>query len=152
MVKPTYVGKNPEYFVNPFNEMAEHMANDFDELLTAKGFTIRGPYGSRDEMVYEAKINSSFILEIGIELSPQYNRKYNTLAQSPSFTQMMVDKNAPQMNGKQEFMSHMKIKIKPCIQFKLFMMILIYFRKVHTNGTKKLRNGNIKNLQKNNND
>lgn len=94
MVKPTYVGKNPEYFVNPFNEMATRMSDDFDELLTAKGFTIKGPFGSRDEMVYEAKVNSSFILEIGIELNPQYNRKYTTITHSPSFAELMLDKNA----------------------------------------------------------
>lgn len=75
LVRPIYVGKNPEYFVPPFNEMAESMGNDFEELLTAKGFTVRGPFGSRDEMVYSDKVNSSFILEIGIELNPQYNRK-----------------------------------------------------------------------------
>ena len=45
MVKPSYVDKNAEYLVSPFNEMAERMASDFDELLTAKGFTMRGPYG-----------------------------------------------------------------------------------------------------------
>ena len=97
--------------------MADRMANDFDELLTAKGFTIRGPYGSRDEMVYEAKINSSFILEIGIELSPQYNRKYNKFAQSPSFAQLMVDKNAPttytyKMNGEVTLGGNLVIKAK----------------------------------------
>lgn len=78
IVKPTYVGKNPEYYVPPFNEMAVSMGNDFEELLTAKGFTMRGPFGSRDEMVYNDKINSNFVLEIGIELNPQYNRKYST--------------------------------------------------------------------------
>jgi hypothetical protein len=78
IVKPTYVGKNPEYFVPPFNEMALSMGNDFEELLTAKGFTVRGPFGSRDEMVYNDKLNSSFVLEISIELNPQYNRKYST--------------------------------------------------------------------------
>jgi len=78
IVKPTYVGENPEYFVPPFNEMASSMANDFEELLTAKGFTVRGPFGSRDEMVYNDKVNSSFVLEIGIELKPQYNRKFTT--------------------------------------------------------------------------
>jgi hypothetical protein len=78
IVKPTYVGKNPEYYVPPFNEMASSMGNDFEELLTAKGFTMRGPFGSRDEMVYNDKINSSFVLEIGIELNPRYNRKYST--------------------------------------------------------------------------
>lgn len=95
MVKPTYVGKNPEYFVNPFNEMAVNMASDFDELLTAKGFTIRGPFGSRDEMTYNDKINSGFIMEIGIELNPLYNRKYSTTAHSPSFADLMLNKNAP---------------------------------------------------------
>ena len=95
IVKPTYVGKNPEYFVPPFNEMAASMGNDFEELLTAKGFTMRGPFGSRDEMVYNDKVNSSFVLEIGIELNPQYNRKYNTTTHSPSFAELLLDKNAP---------------------------------------------------------
>lgn len=95
MVKPTYVGKNPEYFVPPFNEMAVRMATDLDELLTAKGFTIRGPYGSRDEMTFNDKTSSSFILEIGIELNPQFNRKYETTTHSPSFGELMLDKNAP---------------------------------------------------------
>jgi hypothetical protein len=58
--------------------MALSMGNDFEELLTAKGFTMRGPFGSRDEMVYNDKLNSNFILEVGIELNPQYNRKYTT--------------------------------------------------------------------------
>ncbi len=52
------------------------MGNDFEELLTAKGFTMRGPFGSRDEMVYNDKVNSSFVLEIGIDVNPEYNRKY----------------------------------------------------------------------------
>lgn len=95
MVKPSYVGKNPEYFVNPFNEMAVNMASDFDELLTAKGFTIRGPFGSRDEMTYNDKLNSGFIMEIGIELNPQYNRRYIRTAHSPSFAELILDKNAP---------------------------------------------------------
>lgn len=82
IVRPMYVGKNAEYFVPPFKEMAESMGNDFEELLTAKGFTIRGPFGSRDEMVYNDKVNSSFVLEIGIELNPQYNRKYATTAKT----------------------------------------------------------------------
>jgi hypothetical protein len=74
LIKPRFVGDNPEYYVAPFNEMASSMANDFEELLTAKGFTIRGPFGSRDEMVYNDKTSSSFALEINIDLNPQYKR------------------------------------------------------------------------------
>ena len=93
IVKPTYVGENPEYFVPPFNEMAASMGNDFEEMLTAKGFTMRGPFGSRDEMVYNDKVNSSFVLEIGIELNPQYNRK-NVTSTKTNWAGIL-DKNAP---------------------------------------------------------
>lgn len=94
IVKPVYVGKNPEYFVPPFNEMAQSMGNDFEELLTAKGFTIRGPFGSRDEMVYNDKVNSNFVLEIGIELNPQYNRKY--MASNKTNWAGLLNKNEPE--------------------------------------------------------
>lgn len=76
LVRPRFVGANPEYYVSPFNDMASSMANDFEELLSAKGFTMRGPFGSRDEMVYNDKINSSLAFEVAIDLQPQYNRKY----------------------------------------------------------------------------
>lgn len=76
LVRPRFVGENPEYYTPPFNEMASSMANDFEELLSAKGFTMRGPFGSRDEMVYNDKINSNLAFEVAIDLQPQYNRKY----------------------------------------------------------------------------
>jgi hypothetical protein len=94
LVKPTYVGKNPEYFVAPFNEMALRMGDDFEELLTAKGFTMRGPYGSRDEMTFTDKINSSFILEISVDLNPEYNRKYTRIEHSPSYGELLLNKYA----------------------------------------------------------
>lgn len=74
LIKPRFIGDNPELYVAPFNEMASSMASDFEELLTAKGFTIRGPFGSRDEMVYSDKTSSSFALEVNIDLLPLYKR------------------------------------------------------------------------------
>lgn len=75
LVKASFVGSNPEFYIPPFNEMANSMANDFEELLTAKGFTVRGPFGSRDEMLYGDKTSSNFALDVSIDLNPQYNRK-----------------------------------------------------------------------------
>lgn len=89
LLKPQFVGSKPEYYVPPFDEMAKSMANDFEELLTAKGFTIKGPFGSRDEMVYNDKVTSDFTLEVSIDLNPQYNRKYTTLTNWGT----LVDKN-----------------------------------------------------------
>ncbi len=116
IVKPTYVGKNPEYFVPPFNEMAVSMGNDFEEMLTAKGFTVRGPFGSRDEMVFNDKVNSSFVLEIGIDINPQYNRKY--LPTTKTNWGSILDKNAPAstttyaMNGEVTLAGNLVINAK----------------------------------------
>jgi len=73
IIKPTFVKESAEYLVEPFPTMAKNMGNDFEELLAAKGFTMRGPFVSRDEMVYNEKVNSSFILEISIDLMPNYS-------------------------------------------------------------------------------
>lgn len=73
LIKPIFISEAAEYLASPFPEMATNMGNDFQELLAAKGFTMRGPFKSKDEMVYNDKVNSSFILEIQIDLDPIYN-------------------------------------------------------------------------------
>jgi len=117
IVKPTYVGQNPEYFISPFKEMAASMGNDFEELLTAKGFTVRGPFASRDEMTYNDKVNSNFILEISIELNPTYDRKLETLVNHPSLGALLLDKNAQsiysyKVNGKISLGGHLILSAK----------------------------------------
>lgn len=76
LIRPVYITENAEYFVAPFPEMSTSMGNDFEELLTAKGFKIRGPFRSRDEMVYNDKLSCDFALQVEIDLQPNYNRKY----------------------------------------------------------------------------
>ena len=76
LIKPVFVTENAEYYVQPFPEMSTSMANDFEELLTAKGFKIRGPFRSRDEMVYNDKQSCDFAFMVEIDLQPNYNRKY----------------------------------------------------------------------------
>jgi len=76
IVKPVFVSNVAEYLESPFPEMAVNMGNDFEELLAAKGFTMRGPFNSKDEMVFNDKVNSSFILEISIDLAPLYTINY----------------------------------------------------------------------------
>ena len=76
LVRPIHITKNPEYYVAPFKEMSTSMGNDFEEMLTAKGFKIRGPFGSRDEMVFNDKQSSDFAFIAEIDLQPNYNRRY----------------------------------------------------------------------------
>lgn len=77
LVNPSYVQKNAaENLISPYSDMAGKMGEDFQELMTAKGFTIRGPFGSRDEMTFTDKTNSDIALTVSINLEREYNRKY----------------------------------------------------------------------------
>jgi hypothetical protein len=81
LVNPSYVQKNAaENLISPYSDMANKMAQDFQELMTAKGFTIRGPFGSRDEMTFSDKTNSDIALTVSINLEREYNRKYTSKA------------------------------------------------------------------------
>jgi len=103
LIRPTFVSKEPEYLVPPYSEMATSMGNDFEEMLTAKGFTIRGPFGSRDEMVYNDKTTSDFAIEVSIDLRHNYNRKYATVANWGTLVNQNANTNFYKMNGEITF-------------------------------------------------
>jgi len=73
LVSPAYHGNQQWMSVPPFNQIPTDMSKDFEELLIAKGFTIRGPFRSYTEMTYPDKKNSDLILvpdlEIGLSFS-----------------------------------------------------------------------------------
>jgi hypothetical protein len=77
LVKTSYVQKDAaENLMSPYSDMASHMAEDFKELLTAKGFTVRGPFDSRDRMTYNDKLSTDIAVTVNIDLKRDYNRKY----------------------------------------------------------------------------
>jgi hypothetical protein len=67
LLNPTY-GDHSLTF-DPFENMRKSMANDFEELLTAKGFKVRGPFNQIGEMLYNDKLNSDFIFLVDIDLN-----------------------------------------------------------------------------------
>lgn len=75
LVSPTYVSKN-ENVMSPFNEMARNMGNDFEELLTAKGFKVRGPFDGMGSMLFTDKQNSDFIFAVEIDLTHSGTSEY----------------------------------------------------------------------------
>ena len=63
--------------MNPFEDMRKSMANDFEELLTTKGFKVRGPFNQVGEMLYNDKQNSDFIFLVDVDLNlKSIDRKY----------------------------------------------------------------------------
>lgn len=62
--------------MSPFGDMAKAMRNDFEELLTSKGFTILGPYRSIGDMVYNQMQQTDLILTIEIDLTQTGQQQY----------------------------------------------------------------------------
>ena len=61
------------YFETPvplFEIFSSNMARDFAEILTARGFTIRGPFVSYDEMTFPDKEGSNLILSALVDFTP----------------------------------------------------------------------------------
>lgn len=76
LVAPVYVANNSQHALSPFNEMAKSMGNDFEELLTAKGFKVRGPFDGMGSMLYTDKQNSDFIFSVEINLTHSGTSQY----------------------------------------------------------------------------
>src|SRR5258706_9023288 len=76
IVKPTYVGKNPEYLVAPFNEMAARMGNNSKEHLTPKAFPMQAPSAPREKRCINIKLIQVFVLESGMASTPNTIEKY----------------------------------------------------------------------------
>lgn len=78
LVNPNFVDSYQS--MDPFEDMRKNMANDFEELLTAKGFKVRGPFNQWGEMLYNDKVNSDFVFAVEIDLSfKNVDRKLRTV-------------------------------------------------------------------------
>ncbi|MBL7738916.1 MAG: hypothetical protein JNK14_06825 [Chitinophagaceae bacterium] len=53
-----------------FKSFQDAIGNDVEELIIAKGFTMKGPYHSFDEMVFEDKKTTEMLIQI--EIAPRF--------------------------------------------------------------------------------
>lgn len=64
------VGSSFETPVPLFERFSSNMARDFAEILTARGYTIRGPFQTYDEMTFPDKENSNLVLSAEVDFTP----------------------------------------------------------------------------------
>ena len=57
-----------------FNDFASSMTKDFIEILTARGFGVRGPFDTYDEMIFPDKKDSDLILTAKFEINADVSR------------------------------------------------------------------------------
>ncbi len=79
LLKPIFIDKEISRAGTPWDDFSIKMQTDIEEMLLAKGFKVRGPFNTRDEMLFNDKQNSDFTLEIGIDLSVDIQRDWKTV-------------------------------------------------------------------------
>ena len=68
LVDPAYHEKFRYGTYKLFSDFSKAMAADFNEVMTAKGYTVRGPYEFYDQVVYSDKKDSDLLLTVDIDL------------------------------------------------------------------------------------
>ena len=76
LLNPLFIDKDIRGAGSPWSDFVKAMGSDIEELLTSKGFKVRGPFNSIDEMVVTDKLNSDFIIKISIDYDPSLQRKW----------------------------------------------------------------------------
>jgi len=69
LIEPIYSGNFAYSNVSPFNQFRKSMGNDFEEILTARGYILKGPYEAYDLMTYSDKTECELGLDIEIDLN-----------------------------------------------------------------------------------
>lgn len=116
IVNPSFAGDN--YNNTLFKQFSKSMGKDFEELLTSKGITIRGPFDSRGEMLYNDKQQSDFILEPEISFDfTNVTRKVTRNVKKPSFGALLVNANTPttvsySYDGKGSYNTNLSLNFK----------------------------------------
>ena len=69
LLDPVYAGNFIYSSQSPFSQFRENMGKDFEEILTARGYILKGPYEAYDLMTYSDKNECELGLEVEINLN-----------------------------------------------------------------------------------
>jgi len=68
IVNVLYSEMQPWTGVYPFTEVSRNMGLDFQEIVSARGFNVRGPFNTYDEITFPDKNASDLVLEPKLEI------------------------------------------------------------------------------------
>lgn len=77
LVAAHYADDQPWTGVWPFSQFSENMGLDFQEMLVARGYRVKGPFHTVDEMTYPDKKGCDLILTPTIHVSVQMSELRN---------------------------------------------------------------------------
>ena len=70
LVSPYYAAEFTSGSGELFKSFQEALRSDIEELVVAKGFSLKGPYVSHDEMIFEDKKRTDVLIQI--EIAPRF--------------------------------------------------------------------------------
>lgn len=76
LVHPYYVSTFQVSSSELFRQFRTAIGNDIEELIVAKGFNLKGPYESYDDMVFDDKKSTDVVIQI--EMDPQFTAAEGT--------------------------------------------------------------------------
>ncbi|MBI3365991.1 MAG: hypothetical protein HY033_13940 [Ignavibacteriae bacterium] len=63
VVNASYSENQPWTSMWPFTDFSKNMGLDFQQILSSRGFTVKGPFGAYDEMTFPDKKGSDLVLQ-----------------------------------------------------------------------------------------
>ena len=74
LLNPNYASGFEQESQVMFTNFIDNMTLDFEEMLIAKGYSIRGPYATYDEIVYSDKSETDLMLGVEIDFSYEWDQ------------------------------------------------------------------------------
>lgn len=71
IINPRFLTQEDWVKVSPFTEFKNSMINDFQEMIVARGYRIKGPFSTYDEMTYGDKKSCDMIIVPEIDVNIQ---------------------------------------------------------------------------------
>jgi hypothetical protein len=80
IVNASYSENQPWTGEWPFTDVSKNMSLDFQQIVSARGFSVRGPFASYDEMTFPDKKGSDLVLQPTLEIRLDIrNVRYNEI-------------------------------------------------------------------------
>ena len=85
LVKPIFARSMKYSECRVFKDFSDHMASDFEEMITKRGYTLRGPFQGADDMVFDDKKTCPLYLQPEILIDMDFSNVYSHTQSNTEF-------------------------------------------------------------------
>ena len=79
LVNPVFARDMKYSTIKLFADFPTHMGTDYEEMITKRGYTLRGPFQAVDDMVYNDKVACGLLLRPEININFDFSQMHRTV-------------------------------------------------------------------------